>query len=210
MASRKLAALVVAASLVVGVAGASLAATTVPQAVYTEQGATRPQDAISQSLLKAGVKDVPVQHWAAGSISRLLDAGLLTPDADGNLKADAAITAEGGVAVFAKVLGIASKTDSAEVAAKKAADAGLISVEPGKSLTRYQVAEMLFKALGLQKADTSLLPFSDVAPEQKAVLAALYNAGVFKGYPDGTFQPDGTLTASEVAILIDRIMGASK
>ena len=31
--------------------------------------------------------------------------------------------------------------------------------------------------------------------------------GVLKGYPDGTFQPNGTVTRAEFAVVLDRIMG---
>lgn len=31
--------------------------------------------------------------------------------------------------------------------------------------------------------------------------------GVLKGYPDGTFQPNGTVTRAELAVVLDRIMG---
>lgn len=43
-----------------------------------------------------------------------------------------------------------------------------------------------------------------------ALLAALYDAGVFKGYEDGTFRPYNVLTRAQIAILVDRILGAQR
>lgn len=208
---RRLGSILVAAALLVSIAGSAFAAT-VPQAVYTAAGEARFASEIQQSLATQGVKDVEVTHWAAGAISVLLDAGLLAPDAQGNLAPDSAMSFNSGVAVFAKVLGIASKTDSPEVAAQKAVEAGLIASKDG-TLSRMDVAVMLFQALGLQEkqgvvADT--LGFADAAdiPQQYwGIVSALKDAGIFRGFPDGTFQAAGVLTAAQVATLVDRILG---
>jgi hypothetical protein len=212
MVSRKFGAIIVAAALTLGVVGTAVAET-VPQAVYTPQGEVRPQTVVQQSLVSHGVKDVAADHWAAGSISVLLDAGLIAPDANGNLAPDTAIPFDTGVAVFAKALGIASKTDSPEVAAQKAVSAGLITSKTG-TLSRLDVALLLFKALGLKAKEGVTVEnagFTDAASipaEYLGIVAALKEAGVFRGFPDGTFQPNGQLTTAQLAVLVDRILGA--
>ena len=38
-------------------------------------------------------------------------------------------------------------------------------------------------------------------------IAAWSGYGVLKGYPDGSFQPNGTITRAELATVLDRVMG---
>ena len=48
--------------------------------------------------------------------------------------------------------------------------------------------------------------FTDVAPDAPYTesVQALSSAGIVKGYPDGTFRPDQTITAAEFSILLSR------
>jgi hypothetical protein len=85
---------------------------------------SRPPEKIQEELQKAGVKDVAPDHFAANSLTVLLQAGLLTPDANGHLNPEDPVTVGEGVAIFAKVLGIASKQDDVATAFAKARDAG--------------------------------------------------------------------------------------
>lgn len=213
MIARKMSSLVVAAALLVSVAGSAFAAT-VPGSVYGPKGETRPTTEVQQILTTSGVQDVTPDHWAAGSISVLLEAGLMAPDANGNVNPDSTMDFNTGTAVFAKVLGLASPTDTPEVAAQKAVDAGLIAAKEGP-MTRLDVAVLIAKALGIEAkpgvlsdsvgfADASAIP-----AEYWGIIAALKEAGIFKGFPDGTFQPTGELTAAQVAALVDRVLGAT-
>lgn len=210
---RKFRSIGVAVVLMLSLIGTALA-NTVPEAVYSARGETRPLTEVEASLVSHGVKDVTTEHWAAGSISVLLDAALLTPDAEGNLKPDEPVGFDAGVAVFAKVLGVASPLDTPEVAAQKLVEVGLIQAKEDGKLTRLDVALLLFAALGLQpKADVTVetagfTDAADIPAEHLGKIAALKEAGVFIGFPDGTFQPDGELTVAQLAALIDRVLGA--
>lgn len=203
----------VALVLVLSLIGTALA-NTVPQAVYSAKGETRPVNEVEASLITHGVKDVTPKHWAAGSISVLLDAGLVAPDSEGNLKPDQPVGFNEGVAVFAKVLGIASPLDTPEEAAKKLVEAGLIKAREDGKLTRLEVALLLFQALGLKEktgitsATLGFTDAGDIPAWHWGKIAALKEAGVFKGFPDGTFQPNGELTMAQLAVLIDRVLGA--
>jgi len=209
VAFRKLSALILAVALLVGAAGTALAQT-VGEAVYGTERILEASE-IERIFAEKGVKDVDISHWAASSIAVALQAGHITPDAEGNVRPDGPVPTQVGVAVFAKLLGIASPTDTPEVAAQKAAEAGFIAIEPGQPLTRMHVAEMIFKALGLKIDVSAPVPFADaysLPRPQQLVLAALKKVGVFKGFPDGTFQPDGVLTMAQLATLVNRILGA--
>jgi hypothetical protein len=221
MKTRKWTALVAAAVLVASVSSTVFAADSVPGAVYGDQqavGANKPASKVAEDLAKAGVKDVKADHYAAGSISVLVEAGLMAPDTNGNINPDAQLTAADGVAIFAKVLGIASKTDTPEQALAKAQQAGIArqGLAGATALRRSEVAQLIGKALGITPKAVlgpENYPFADYAttsPEDRGILAALYDLGVFKGYEDKTFRPDGVLTRAEIAILVDRILGAAK
>ena len=211
-------------SMLALVSGTVFAAPTVPGAVYGDSqasGVNKPVVQIQQELQQAGIKDVKPTDWSAGSITVVVQAGLLKPAGDGSFHPEANVKADEGVAVFAKVLGIAAKTDDAATAAQKMKDAGLVSTTPtaDKDMTRIEVARMLATALGVTpKANvtTANYPFMDMykvrTNDDLGILAALYDLGIFKGYPEDnggvTFRPDAILTRAQIAILIDRILGA--
>lgn len=167
-----------------------------------------------QKLQKAGVTDVSPDSFAAGAIAELVQAGVLTKQPGGTVQPTAPTNANVAVANFARVLGIAGKGDSTDAALQKAAAAGLTvgSANPDGSVSRLQVAQLLAKALGISpKANVNAanVPFKDaqnLSQNDMAVLAALYDAGVFRGFPDGSFQPDGTLTNEQMAVLMYRVM----
>ncbi|MDF2631176.1 MAG: hypothetical protein K0R39_5007 [Symbiobacteriaceae bacterium] len=191
----------------------------VPGDVYTDQqavGVNKPMTKVQEDLTKAGIKDVKPDMWAAGSITVLVEAGLMKPDTNGNINPEAKVGSGEGVAIFAKVLGIASKTDSDDQAMTKAKEAGLVdpNASSDRDMTRAEVARLIAAALGIAPktvTDPADYPFADYAgtsPEDRAILAALYELGIFRGYEDKTFRPDNVLTRAEIAILIDRILGA--
>lgn len=210
MKNRKLVALVCAALLSLSVAATATAAT-VPGEVYGT-GAKKAAAQIQADLAKAGIKDVPADHWAAGSITILVEAGLVAPDANGQINPDAPMSYTNTVAVFAKVLGIASKTDTPEQATAKAAQAGLgAAPDANGNVSRLQIAKLLATALGIKPATENTLAFKDtlgLSTADNALLLALKQHGIFLGYEDGSFRPNDTLTTAQVAILIDRILGA--
>lgn len=199
-----------------------VSAVTVPGAVYSDQqaaGANKPVTQIQQELQQAGITDVKPTDWYAGSITVVVQAGLLAPEADGEFHPEAALTSGDGVAVFAKVLGIASKDDSAEEALEKAKDAGIVSqtTQADTEMTRLDVARLLATALGIEAKPvrtTIGYPFDDftsVSPQDRGILKALHDLGIFKGYLENgvrTFRADNVLTRAEIALLVDRILGA--
>lgn len=218
MTTRKLAASVVAAALLASVASTALAQS-VPGVVYTDYqaaSANMPVAKVEQQLVQLGVQDVEPTYYAAASITVLLQSGLMEVDEQGKFDPKEELKADEGVAVFAKVLGIASKEDSPEVALTKAREAGVVGGElkADEDLSRVEVARMLAKALGAQPlavlsaADYPFADFDATSPEDRGILAALHKLGIFKGFEDKTFRPDGILTKEQIAILIDRILGA--
>lgn len=207
---------------VVAAAGTAVAAPTVPGAVYSDQqaaGVNKPVQQIQQELQQAGVRDVKPTDWFAGSVTVLVQSGLLKPAPGGDFKPEAKVGGGEGVAVFAKVLGIAAKDDTVDEAMTKMKEAGLVDIHASieRDMSRVEFARLLGRALGVEvrpvtnPADYPFNDFDAASPEDRGVMKALYDLGIFKGYlVDGvrTFRPGNILTRAELALLVDRILGA--
>jgi outer membrane protein assembly factor BamB len=79
--------------------------------------------------------------------------------------------------------------------------------KPEFPVTRAEFAKMIALALGLPaEVQIPQITFSDVSPQHWAFsfveIAAKYN--LVKGYPDGTFRPEGRITSAEVLTVIMR------
>jgi hypothetical protein len=188
------------------------------QAPRLGTGENLPIKKIQETLTQAGVKDIKADHYAAGSFTVLIESGLLVPDRNGNIFPDAPLNIGEGVAIFVKILGIASKTDTPEQSLEKAKQAGIVrqDLDAGTSFRRADVAQLLATALGITPKviigpkDYPFADYDTTPAEVRGILAALYELGIFKGYEDKTFRPDSVLTRSEIAVLVDRILGASQ
>jgi len=80
--------------------------------------------------------------------------------------------------------------------------------EPGRAVTRAELASLLVRALRLQVRAGATQPFKDVhsGDWHSGAVAAAYAAGLITGYGDGTFRPNSAVTREEVAALLTRAM----
>ncbi|MFC5471342.1 S-layer homology domain-containing protein [Cohnella suwonensis] len=98
----------------------------------------------------------------------------------------------------------------AEASIKQAVSIGIVkgyadgTFKPGKTVTRAEFSVMLMNALKPQEAGAELT-FTDSAKigvwAQKAVAQAV-QAGIIKGYKDGSFRPNAEITRTEMAAMI--------
>lgn len=79
---------------------------------------------------------------------------------------------------------------------------------PEKQVTRAEVAAMFAKLLSLEIKKETQAVYSDVLPEYWAagVIRATTDAGLFKGYEDGAFRPEATITRAELAVVIAKYL----
>ena len=78
---------------------------------------------------------------------------------------------------------------------------------PADPLTRAEMAVMLTRAEDLTEEAENTFSDIDEHPDCEDILKAV-EAGIFTGYPDGTFRPDGSTTRSEaVTALIRYLLG---
>ncbi|MDP4151974.1 MAG: S-layer homology domain-containing protein [Bacillota bacterium] len=82
---------------------------------------------------------------------------------------------------------------------------------PEAKITRQEIAVVLVKALGIEselKSDATV-NFTDkdsIADWSEPYIALLDELGIFKGYDDGGFHPEATLTREEFAALVARVV----
>ena len=85
------------------------------------------------------------------------------------------------------------------------------SVRPNGNITRAEVATIFFRLItDGARADywTQTNPFPDVELQNwfNNAVSTMTNANVFRGFPDGTFAPNQTITRAEMAAVIVRFM----
>jgi N-acetylmuramoyl-L-alanine amidase len=80
----------------------------------------------------------------------------------------------------------------------------VLEFQPNRNLTRAQAAKMLVKALGKDEWQKSKPTFKDVDKGHWAFgwIERAVQLGLFKGYDDGTFQPDEPLKRSQMSKVI--------
>lgn len=80
--------------------------------------------------------------------------------------------------------------------------------EPGATVTRLEFAVMVARALGLAPVD-EVPAFTDAAslPDwSRAEMAAVVDAGIILGIPDGSFAPDAPVTRAQMAVMLARAL----
>ncbi len=168
--------------------------------------------------------DVQESHWAYTSIEAMAQKGVINGMGDGTFNPSGVITRE----QFAKLItaclldnigtfGDCGFTDVYNGSWSKpyidaAVASGIINpsdyenglFEPGKPIDRGTVALWISRGMGIEGDFTCT--FSDVTDsELKKAVGIVEAEGITKGYPDGTFKPNGTLTRAEAAEFISRI-----
>lgn len=80
------------------------------------------------------------------------------------------------------------------------------TVHPQGDMTRAEAAAMVARLKNLDMSDTSKPDFKDCESRwYNSAINAVVKAGLMKGYPDGTFAPNGKITRAEFAQLIKGI-----
>ncbi|GLX67469.1 S-layer homology domain-containing protein [Paenibacillus glycanilyticus] len=79
--------------------------------------------------------------------------------------------------------------------------------KPSRSVSRQEVAMMLFRVYDLHKSESEQSSYSDVSKSDWShdAIYAVTKAGFMNGYPDGTFRPEQPITREEVAGIAARL-----
>lgn len=81
---------------------------------------------------------------------------------------------------------------------------------PDQNLTRDQAVKLVVSAIGDSVSSSGSTSFSDVAPWAQPFAAVAQNNGYIKGYPDGTFRGDATISRSEFATILSNYLRLNK
>ena len=117
--------------------------------------------------------------------------------------------------LLSMVCSAASYTDVPETHEKYAAINMLSSMDiitgfpdgtfkPDDAVTRAQMAALITRMFNLSNSAVSAAPFSDVATDYWAVsnIVAAKNMNIINGFPDGTFQPEASVTYEQAVKMI--------
>ena len=182
----------------------------------------------------AGFSDVPESHWAAQSIRRCVQTGLLQGVGGGRFGLGRTMTRAAYATALCRLMGWelvtpekGSFTDNQDTAKwyysaiETAYAHGALTGEsrqcrPNDAITREEMAKMTVRALGLavlSGAAADDCPFSDVSVAQGYVALA-YRMGIIKGVSAYNFEPKKEATREQAAAVLlrtyDRLHAAIK
>ncbi len=182
----------------------------------------------------AGFSDVPANHWAAQSIQRCVQYGLLQGVGGGKFGLGRTMTRAAYATALCRLMGweliapeMGSFTDNQDTAkwyysAMETAYAhGALTGEsrqcrPNDALTREEMAKMTVRALGfsvLSGTAADDCPFSDVSVA-RGYVALAYRMGLITGVDDYSFEPKKEATREQAAAVLlrtyDRLHAAVK
>ncbi|MBQ8588072.1 MAG: S-layer homology domain-containing protein [Clostridia bacterium] len=166
----------------------------------------------------------PVKHWAEDGIAFCKANGIMQDVAQGDFGNSQIVTRAELVSYIIKTLGEkeaaysyefhdVSGTDYFAGALQKAVDLGIISraenFEPHRNVTRQEVAKILVAALGediTTSADlTKFVDNASIADWAVDWVSKSVSKGILKGVSDYEFNPLGSITREQTAVLLKRI-----
>ncbi|EFM10640.1 S-layer domain protein [Paenibacillus curdlanolyticus YK9] len=164
------------------------------------------------------------KHWAAGTLKKWLDAGLIQGYPDGTVKPDAPVTRGEFAALLNRAFGLKDEAASVsfndlpttnwayhEIAV--AVKAGYLQgtgggkVSPAQAAARQEASVMVANVLHLDtKTNTDVSQFKDaaqIADWSKGAIAALASKQIVKGDEQGNFRPKASITRAEAVVVLD-------
>ncbi|MEC0167246.1 S-layer homology domain-containing protein, partial [Paenibacillus graminis] len=191
-------------------------------AVQTSSVAAAEGRSSSYNGLKA-FSDVPADSWAARAVQRWIENGIVGGYGDGTFRPGAPVSKAEFAVIINRIFNYSAEAAalpgdvpaaawfSSDIA-KGIAAGYLIAgkdgrIEASAPLTRAEAAVALQKIFRLDLGGQAA--YSDLAGtdnEVKDAAAALSDAGFLKGYPDGSFKPQGRITRAELAQMVDRMV----
>lgn len=179
--------------------------------------------------------DIKPGHWAMKAIREMAKRKILSGMGNNRFEPNGQVTRAQFATMLVKALGLPVSEPAAQTFAdvgpqdwsykyvEAAKDyltgyktqAGTVLFQPQVPAVREDMAVAIVKARGLDPAkDLSVLnTFSDsqnISENLKPYVAAAVNAGLMRGYENGTFRPLGRLTRAEAAALLYKVMQGEK
>ncbi|MGI6685680.1 MAG: S-layer homology domain-containing protein [Bacillota bacterium] len=178
--------------------------------------------------------DVPKNHWAERYITRMNLMGIIEGYEDGSYGLNRPVSRFEIITMIIRVMGLEEQATGKSIpesfwypasvpawAQKYVAMAviqgiisgeDLISFRGGEAAKRYEVAELIGKAMGLSEAapqhDADALPYideADIPASSRGYVSILRTNGLMEGNEDGTFRPLANVTRGEMAVLMAKL-----
>ena len=179
----------------------------VTNTIYVKMLSNQPLDLDAVSV---SFTDVPDSHWAADGIAYAVDNGLMTGTSSTAFSPAASTTRGMLMTVLARQAGVDTSTGSTwyEAGMNWAVDEGISDgSNPNGSITRQELAVMLYRSAGAQPGTADLSGYADgdsVASWAADAVRWAVDEGILSGKSGNRLDPAGTASRAEVAVMLQR------
>lgn len=166
--------------------------------------------------------DVPTNHWAHASISKMADKGIVAGVGDGRYSPEGTVTNAAFITMISRQF--YQTKDGGDVwyaphiqAAQSAGilNGTMIGMDNGlanNTINRYDMAQIMYNVMGSPAAtgDTSKISdWGSVPASYRNAVSVCYSMGLLTGVDQsGTFHGDGVMTRAQAATVMDRLITA--
>lgn len=159
---------------------------------------------------KVSFQDVPGSHWAAEAIAFTTGSGLFTGVDEASFAPDATLSRAMLFTVMARLQGV--ETEGGEYWYSKAKDWAAASgisdgSHPEASITREQLATILYRYAGQPAASSSGSSFADsgeISGWANDAMAWAVSAGILNGKPGNLLEPASAVSRAELSAMLKR------
>lgn len=168
--------------------------------------------------------DVPADSWYAGGVRTVYQKGIMDGVGGGRFAPSQPMTWTQAVVIAARLdstyhgIGLGQSQEGWYLPARAYAyDRRLITADrfwgswpDSTPITRQEMAQLFRNVLDNADLpainDTALTDLDAVAPHLRSAVQELCAAGIFTGRTDGSFDPEGTATRAETAVIVSRLL----
>lgn len=203
-----------------GVSGVASNGTAVIPDKIKDTDALTQNDQNQANTYKYKFDDIADVQWAVEAIEYLYVKGVVNGKADRVFDPNGTVTREEIVKMISIAIGLTEEADIvfndvdsaswAKPFIAKAVKAGIISgigenmFGFGQSVTRQDIATMLYRVIGVQETVTNS-EFADnanIADYAKEAVSVLSEKKIINGFEDNTFRPEDSCTRAQAAVII--------
>lgn len=174
--------------------------------------------------------DVPTSYWAADAINGLSSLGYVSGYPDGTFMPDNKITRAEFVSILSRTLKLAASSAAPGFSDVSSGDwfygsvesavyAGIVkgygdgTFHPNAPISRQEIACVLVQAMGkadvaqtMMDAQTIFTDDTSIAAWARGFIDEANQAGLIKGYPNGSFAPENDATRAEACVMINNLL----
>ena len=182
----------------------------VTNAIYAKMLSDQPLDLDASA---PAFTDVPAGNWAADGIAFVVENGLMNGTSSTTFSPAASTTRGMLMTVLARQAGVDTTTGSVwyEAGMEWAVEAGVSDgTNPNGSITRQELAAMLYRNAGAQPGAADLSGYADgaaVADWAADAMRWAVDEGIITGKTGNRLDPTGTASRAEVAVMLQRAFG---